>query len=74
MIDEERNCVDILTQVAAIRSAVDQFGIVLLSTHLEKCVSDRVSVEAGFAGDSFRRIDEIRSSLEHFLQTTPQEA
>jgi len=71
MIDEERNCVDILTQVAAIRSAVDQFGIVLLSTHLEKCVTEQSSDDAEKPS---LRLDEIRSSLEHFLQVAGSEA
>ena len=38
MVDEERYCVDILTQVAALRAALDQFGVLMLSTHLENCV------------------------------------
>ena len=38
MVDEERYCVDILTQVAALRAALDQFGVLMLSTHLESCV------------------------------------
>ena len=38
MVDEGRYCVDILTQVSALRAALDQFGVLMLSTHLENCV------------------------------------
>ena len=38
MIDEDRYCVDILHQIAAIRSALDSLGVELLTKHLESCV------------------------------------
>jgi DNA-binding FrmR family transcriptional regulator len=38
MIDEGRYCVDILNQIAAIRSALDALGIEVLTGHLESCV------------------------------------
>ena len=38
MIEEERYCVDVLTQVSALRAALDQLGLVLLTHHLEDCV------------------------------------
>jgi CsoR family transcriptional regulator, copper-sensing transcriptional repressor len=38
MIVENRYCVDILHQIAAIRSALDRLGVELLTRHLETCV------------------------------------
>ena len=38
MIAEDRYCVDILHQIAAIRSALDSLGVELLTKHLESCV------------------------------------
>ncbi|MHC5542751.1 metal-sensitive transcriptional regulator [Singulisphaera rosea] len=38
MMDEGRYCVDILNQIAAVRSALDALGIELLTNHLESCV------------------------------------
>ena len=38
MVDEDRYCVDVLNQIAAVRSALDSLGIVLLTNHLEGCV------------------------------------
>ena len=34
MVDEERYCVDILTQIAAVRSALDSVGVELLTEHV----------------------------------------
>jgi CsoR family transcriptional regulator, copper-sensing transcriptional repressor len=38
MVEEDRYCVDILAQIAAIRSALDALGIELVSRHVETCV------------------------------------
>jgi CsoR family transcriptional regulator, copper-sensing transcriptional repressor len=39
MIDEGRYCVDILTQIAAVRSALDALGVSVLSDHVKHCVA-----------------------------------
>jgi high-affinity iron transporter len=44
MIEEERYCIDILTQIAAIRSALDRVAIEVLDDHARHCV---VGAEAG---------------------------
>ena len=38
MVDEDKYCVDILTQIAAVRSAIDSVGVELLTSHIESCV------------------------------------
>lgn len=38
MLEDRRYCVDILNQIAAVRSALDALGIELLTRHLESCV------------------------------------
>jgi DNA-binding FrmR family transcriptional regulator len=38
MIGEDRYCVDVLNQIAAIRSALDAWGKELIAVHLETCV------------------------------------
>lgn len=38
MIAEDQYCVDILTQLAAVRSALDQAGAELAATHVKTCI------------------------------------
>ena len=38
MIEEKRYCVDILVQIAAVRSALDAVGVQLLTDHIQSCV------------------------------------
>jgi DNA-binding FrmR family transcriptional regulator len=38
MVDEERYCIDILTQVSAVQSALDRVALELLDDHARHCV------------------------------------
>jgi DNA-binding FrmR family transcriptional regulator len=69
MVDEERYCVDILTQVAALRAALDGFGVMLLSTHLENCVygSEQES-DHWKPMNPEQRMEEIKVTLNRFLK------
>lgn len=39
MVEEDRYCIDILTQVAAANAALNSFNKILLAHHLKTCVS-----------------------------------
>jgi len=38
MVDEERWCIDIITQISAIQAAIDKVAIGLLDDHARTCV------------------------------------
>ncbi len=42
MLEENRYCGDILTQVAAVESALQGFGYIVLKEHMETCVVEEV--------------------------------
>lgn len=42
MLDENRYCGDILTQIAAVESALQAFGHVVLKEHMETCVVEGI--------------------------------
>lgn len=42
MLEENRYCGDILTQVAAVESALQSFGYVILQEHMETCVVEEI--------------------------------
>ena len=42
MLDENRYCGDILIQVAAVESALQAFGYLVLQNHLETCVVEEI--------------------------------
>ena len=42
MIEDDRYCVDILVQISAIRSAIDNVGTMILENHIKGCVSNDI--------------------------------
>jgi DNA-binding FrmR family transcriptional regulator len=42
MVAEDRYCVDVLLQIAAVRGALDQAGKLLLEHHVETCVTEAI--------------------------------
>jgi DNA-binding FrmR family transcriptional regulator len=64
MVDEEAYCVDILTQVSSIVSAMEKVGAILLKDHVEHCV--RESIEKG--EDADEKVKELTDAVERFLR------
>jgi len=63
MIEDDRYCIDVLTQVAAAQSALDAVGLELLEQHLHGCVQDAVQ-----SGDGARAIDEALTVIRRFAR------
>lgn len=71
MIDEDRYCIDILNQIAAVRSALDALGVELLTNHLESCVMGHgTESEHACAAPMTREelLAEVRTALSRFLK------
>lgn len=47
MVEEDRYCVDVLTQISAIQAALDALGLQMLEAHLKGCVQDAVRSGTG---------------------------
>ena len=45
MIEENRYCADVLTQISAIESALREIGFIILEDHLKTCVSSDIKVD-----------------------------
>jgi len=50
MVDEEKYCIDVLDQVAAVTKALQAVAIELLDDHLSHCVADALA-KGGAAAD-----------------------
>ena len=62
MVEEGVDCADVLVQLAAVRSALDNTGKVILNDHIRHCMVDAVS-----AGDE-SAIDDLCQAIEKFLK------
>jgi len=63
MLEEDRYCVDVLTQLSAARSALDAAAMQLLKEHLGSCVKNALTAGRGEAS-----IQEITEVLRKFIR------
>ena len=66
MVDEQAYCVDILTQVAAVQTALEQVAIRVLDGHVRGCVADAVACR-----DDERtavKLDELITAVQRFAR------
>jgi DNA-binding FrmR family transcriptional regulator len=66
MIEQDKYCIDVLTQVSAAVSALEKVGLRLVGNHVRTCVRDAVSAPGGDSGE--HHIQELVDSLERFLK------
>lgn len=70
MIEEDRYCVDVLTQVAAVRSALDSVGVLLLTDHIESCLVGHGTGSEHHCAKAMTQqdlVEEVRTALGRFL-------
>jgi DNA-binding FrmR family transcriptional regulator len=58
MVDEDVYCIDILTQVSAVKSALQSVSVGLVEDHLGHCVQDAVAGAAAGGDDGRARAEE----------------
>ncbi len=69
MVESDRYCVDVLTQIAAIRSALHAVGVEVLAGHVRHCVSGTEHQhEKAAPHDPEKLIAELRDSLNRFAK------
>ena len=63
MVEEDRYCVDVLTQIAAIQSALDALAMQLLESHTNGCVRSAIK-----SGDGDAAVDELMNLVKRFAR------
>ena len=64
MLEDDRCCEDLITQVMAARSGIDQVGLLVLDQHLERCVLDGANLDE-------ERRSELHAALRMWLRFSP---
>ena len=62
MVEEGYDCSEVLVQLAAVRSALDNTGKVILKDHMRQCMVDAVA-----AGDD-HAIDDLCQAIDKFMK------
>jgi DNA-binding FrmR family transcriptional regulator len=62
MVEEDRDCSEVLIQLSAVRSAITNTGKIILRHHLEHCIVDAVH------NNEPDRIDELKKAIDQFIK------
>lgn len=62
MIEEGRDCSEVLIQLSAVRSAINNIGKIVLQDHINNCVVDAVE-----AGDK-KVLENLNDAIDKFLK------
>jgi DNA-binding FrmR family transcriptional regulator len=66
MVESDRYCIDVLTQVSAITRGLQKVAVGLLDDHLRHCVAEAVSA-GGREAD--QKLDEATAAVERLLRS-----
>ncbi len=67
MLDEGRYCIDILTQIAAVNTALESLGFKILDEHVRHCVAGAFT--SGDEEDARRKTEELLDAVQRFAKT-----
>lgn len=62
MVENDEDCSDVLIQLAAVKSAINNTGKVILKDHLEHCIVHAVE------DDDMEMIDELNNAIDKFMK------
>ena len=69
MVEEDRYCVDVLHQIAAVEGALDRVGHLVLAAHVETCVTS--AIESGRPKERREKLDELMEVFSRFGRVRP---
>lgn len=67
MVEDDRYCIDILTQIGAVRTALEQVGARLLEDHVNHCVAGAIS--SGDERAASEKTSELLEAVQRFVKT-----
>ena len=65
MVEEDKYCVDIMTQIAGVQAALEQVSVQLMEHHLRHCVT-----EAILEGKGEEKIREIMDVIKYYSRSS----
>ena len=67
MVEDERYCIDILTQVSAVSKALDSLAFEVLDDHVNHCVAGALA--SGDSDEAGRKSRELLEAVHRFSRT-----
>jgi CsoR family transcriptional regulator, copper-sensing transcriptional repressor len=67
MVEDDRYCIDILTQISAVNTALENLAFHVLDDHVKHCVSDALS--SGNPREAAKKSQELLEAVQRFART-----
>ncbi len=67
MVEEDRYCIDILTQLSAVDTALESVALEILDDHVKHCVAGAIA--SGDEAEAAVKIDELLAAVRRFAKT-----
>jgi DNA-binding FrmR family transcriptional regulator len=67
MVEDDRYCIDILTQIAAVNTALESLALKILDEHVRHCVAG--ALQSGDEADAARKTEELLEAVQRFART-----
>ena len=67
MVEEERYCIEILTQISAAGTALDSVALKVLAKHVQSCIAGALA--SGDEAAARKKSEELLAAVERFTRT-----
>ena len=67
MVEDDRYCIDILTQIGAVSTALESLAFEILDDHVNHCVTDAIA--SGNKKEATAKTDELLAAVRRFAKT-----
>ena len=67
MVEDDRYCIDILTQISAVNTALESLAFKVLDDHVSHCVADAVA--SGDRTAAAEKTEELLAAVQRFART-----
>jgi CsoR family transcriptional regulator, copper-sensing transcriptional repressor len=67
MVEDDRYCIDILTQISAVNTALESLAFKLLDDHVNHCVADALA--SGDKREAAKKSGELMEAVQRFART-----
>jgi CsoR family transcriptional regulator, copper-sensing transcriptional repressor len=64
MVEDDRYCIDVLTQVNAAKAALESVALQLLADHTEHCVAEAIR-----SGEGTEKVRELNEAVERLVRS-----
>jgi len=64
MVEQNKYCVDIMTQISSVQAALEQVSLLLMEDHMRHCVTEAIQ-----QGNGEEKIKEVLNVIKHYTKS-----